>query len=258
MSKGIPSDATLHILLALAQFWSSLEQLRLPLDATTVPEWESFKLEDKRPQQVSLSRLGGLSDSPIGDPFAVALFLSSAVYAVANCRSVAPSVTQGPGRGEILGAASWWPLPNPIVNAQRHLVRQRAAVQALFAGYASGKWKPAPSSPFDVVREIKEDGSEAYVGQVTFGVDEHTKRTTPVPEGLEEWRIEVVCEIGAVLNLEYHNRGIASAAVRTILHDWAVPQMGATEIHAGCFQSNISSAHRSSCGRNTGLSKFPS
>ncbi|KAJ7613395.1 hypothetical protein FB45DRAFT_1008921 [Roridomyces roridus] len=77
MSKGIPSDTTLHALLAFAQFCPSLKQLRLPLDARTVPEWEAFKLEDKRPQQVSLSRLGGLSDSPIGDPFKVALFLSS-------------------------------------------------------------------------------------------------------------------------------------------------------------------------------------
>ncbi|KAJ7619473.1 hypothetical protein FB45DRAFT_799924, partial [Roridomyces roridus] len=134
------------------------------------------------------------------------------------------------------------PFPMPLINVQRYFVKQRAAVQALFAGYASGRWKPAASAPFDVIREIKEDGSEVYVGQATFGVDEHTKRTTPVPEGLEEWRIEAVCDIGAALNVEYHNRGIASAAVRTILNEWAVPQMGATEIHAGCFQSNTASA----------------
>lgn len=35
--------------------------------------------------------------------------------------------------------------------------------------------------------------------------------------------------------------GLATAAVRVFMHDWAVAQMGATELRAKCFASNIGS-----------------
>ncbi|KAF7375696.1 N-acetyltransferase domain-containing protein [Mycena sanguinolenta] len=134
------------------------------------------------------------------------------------------------------------PFPNPLINAQRWLVRERAFVVALFDAYAKGEYRPAASSPFNVLHERKEDGSEEYVGQVTLGpMGPSAKRVTPVNETWEQWRSRGVFTIGAVLNLKYHRQGVASAAVRLLLDEWAVPQMGCTEIHASAFVSNVAS-----------------
>ncbi|KAJ7171650.1 hypothetical protein C8R43DRAFT_20945 [Mycena crocata] len=135
------------------------------------------------------------------------------------------------------------PFPVPLINSQRWLVRERASVIALFADYAEGKFLPAESDPFSVLRERKPDGSEVYVGQVTImycGDDE--KRLTPVNDAWEEWRTRTkVWEIGAALRPEYHRKGVASAAVSVIMNDWAIPQMGCTELRAQCFVSNVGS-----------------
>lgn len=56
--------------------------------------------------------------------------------------------------------------------------------------------------------------------------------------------MEVIhCDSGnaAAINPCYHGKGLASAAIRVIMHDWAIAQMGATEIRAQCFVSNIPS-----------------
>ncbi|KAJ6488948.1 hypothetical protein C8R45DRAFT_993248 [Mycena sanguinolenta] len=132
------------------------------------------------------------------------------------------------------------PFPNPLINAQRWLVRERAFVVALFDAYAKGEFCPAASSPFNVLHERKEDGSEEYVGQVTLGPD-NAKRVTPVNEAWEQWRARGVFTIGAVLNLQYHRQGVASTAVRVLLDEWAVPQMGCTEIRASAYVSNAAS-----------------
>ncbi|KAJ7915349.1 hypothetical protein B0H13DRAFT_2000517 [Mycena leptocephala] len=116
------------------------------------------------------------------------------------------------------------PFPVPIAASQRWLVRERAFVTALFDAYAAGNFLPASCDPFSVLRERLADGSEAYVGQVTVmytGDDE--KRRTPVNDAWEEWRSRTkVWEIGGA--------GIASAAIGVVLKDWAVAQMGCTEI----------------------------
>ncbi|KAF8177885.1 acyl-CoA N-acyltransferase [Mycena galopus ATCC 62051] len=134
------------------------------------------------------------------------------------------------------------PFPNPLINAQRWLVRERATVVALLAANAEGNFRPAASSPFNVLRERKPDGSEEYVGQVTLGpMGPNAKRATPINNAWEDWRSPQVFEIGAALRPEYHGKGIASAAVRLLLEEWAVPQMGCTEIHAQAFVSNVAS-----------------
>jgi len=133
--------------------------------------------------------------------------------------------------------------PMPLVNTQRWLTRERAAVTALFAAYAEGAFRPAAAAPFCILRERQDDGSDAYVGQVTmFYCGDEEKRRTPVNDAWEEWRTRTkVWEIGAALRPEYHSKGLASVAVKLILNEWAVPQMGCTEIRAQCFMSNLGS-----------------
>jgi len=133
--------------------------------------------------------------------------------------------------------------PMPLVNTQRWLIRERSNVTGLFADYGEGKFRPALSAPFCILRERLEDGTEVYVGQVTmYYCGEGEKRRTPVNDAWEEWRTRThVWEIGAAIRPEYHGKGLASAAVNVVINEWAVPQMGCTEVRAQCFMSNLGS-----------------
>ncbi|KAF7348918.1 N-acetyltransferase domain-containing protein [Mycena venus] len=135
------------------------------------------------------------------------------------------------------------PFPVSPLASKRWLVRERAFVTALFAAYAEGTFRPAACYPFTVLRERLPDSTEEYVGQVTvmYAGDGETRRT-PVNETWEEWRTRTkVFEIGAALRPEWHRKGLATAAVRVAMHDWAIPQMGCTELRAECLASNIGS-----------------
>ncbi|KAF7348920.1 N-acetyltransferase domain-containing protein [Mycena venus] len=135
------------------------------------------------------------------------------------------------------------PFPVSPLASKRWLVRERAFVTALFTAYAEGAFRPAACYPFTVLRERLPDGVEEYVGQVTvMYAGDGEKRRTPVNEAWEEWRMRTkVFEIGAALRPEWHRKGLATAAVRVAMHDWAIPQMGCTELRAECLASNIGS-----------------
>ncbi|KAF8175666.1 hypothetical protein K438DRAFT_1770961 [Mycena galopus ATCC 62051] len=136
------------------------------------------------------------------------------------------------------------PFPVSPLASKRWLVRERSFVETLFAAYAEGRFLPASCYPFTVLRERLPDGKEEeYVGQVTvmYAGDRETRRT-PVNEAWEEWRTRMkVFEIGAALRPEWHRKGLATAAVCVVMHDWAIPQMGCTELRAECLASNIGS-----------------
>ncbi|KAJ7087148.1 acyl-CoA N-acyltransferase [Mycena epipterygia] len=135
------------------------------------------------------------------------------------------------------------PFPLPVSASQRWLAKERADVTALFAMYAEGTFRPAGTSPFSILREIKPDGSEVYAGQVTlFYCGNGTKRLSPVNEEWEDWRArEKVWEIGAAIHPDYWRTGLASAGVKLILNEWAIAHMGCTELRAECFASNLGS-----------------
>ncbi|KAK7053659.1 N-acetyltransferase domain-containing protein [Favolaschia claudopus] len=135
------------------------------------------------------------------------------------------------------------PFPLPLIASQRWLVRERAEIIKLFEQFAKGVFRPAACNPFFVLRERQADtGKEIYVGQVTVGFDEGPeKRRTPINSAWEEWRNHRVWQIGAALRPEYHRQGIATAAVGVAMNEWAIPQMGCTEIKAECFASNTGS-----------------
>ncbi|KAJ7113599.1 hypothetical protein C8R44DRAFT_741181 [Mycena epipterygia] len=82
--------------------------------------------------------------------------------------------------------------------------------------YAKGAVRPTATSPFFILREIKPEGSEVYIGQVTlFYCADDTKRLAPV-----------------------NNDGRRGAL---FLNDWAITQMGYTELRTECFTSNLGS-----------------
>ncbi|KAJ7696954.1 hypothetical protein B0H17DRAFT_928851 [Mycena rosella] len=135
------------------------------------------------------------------------------------------------------------PFPLPVRASKNWLLKERRDVTAIFAAYAEGKFLPAGTAPFSILRELKPDGSEVYVGQVTvFYCGDDTKRLTPVNAAWEEWRTRTkVWEIGAAIHPDYQRTGLATAAVDVFMHQWVIPQMGATELRAQCFASNLGS-----------------
>ncbi|KAJ7115696.1 hypothetical protein C8R44DRAFT_927162 [Mycena epipterygia] len=130
------------------------------------------------------------------------------------------------------------PFPLPVSTSQRWLAKERAEITALFAMYAEGTFRPAGSSPFSILREIRDDGSEVYVRQVTLcGV----KRLYPADEGWEDWRKDTkLWEIGAALHPYYWSMGLASAGVKLIFEDWAIGD-GLHRVRAECLVSNTGS-----------------
>jgi RimJ/RimL family protein N-acetyltransferase len=62
---------------------------------------------------------------------------------------------------------------------------------------------------------------------------------SPISDKWEAWRSTGVLGIGAALNAMYHRNGVASAAMRMLLDEWVVPQMGTTEIHARAHVANV-------------------
>ncbi|KAF8175662.1 hypothetical protein K438DRAFT_1979558 [Mycena galopus ATCC 62051] len=153
---------------------------------------------------------------------------------------VRPSRKRHPRRAQ----ARWPAFPISPLASKRWLVRERTFVETLFAAYAEGRFLPASCYPFTVLRERLPNGKEEeYVGQVTvMYAGDQEKRRTLVNEAWEEWHTRTkVFEIGAALRPEWHRKGLATAAVRVVMHDWAIPQMGCTEFRAECLASNIGS-----------------
>ncbi|KAJ6485337.1 hypothetical protein C8R47DRAFT_980257 [Mycena vitilis] len=135
------------------------------------------------------------------------------------------------------------PFPVAPIGSQRWLVRERRDTTALFEAYAAGSFLPAAYYPFTVLRERLPGGGEEYVGQVTLMyAGDRAKRLTPPNDAWEEWRTRTkVFEIGAAFRAEWHNKGLGTAVIGLVLPQWAVQQMGCTELRAQCFLSNLGS-----------------
>ncbi|KAL5523872.1 hypothetical protein ACEPAG_8045 [Sanghuangporus baumii] len=104
--------------------------------------------------------------------------------------------------------------------------------------------------PVSILREVQKDGSDIFIGYI--GVfrcerfeflrdkeqeDEFASRNEEFPVGSPK----IIWEIGDYLSPSYHGRGIMTAAVRTIIHDWAVPQMNAHTIYGSTYSGNAAS-----------------
>jgi len=129
------------------------------------------------------------------------------------------------------------------IHAQRWLNRERAAAERLFSAYAEGHFLPAEMNVCSALREVQPDGKEVFVGEISlYYCGDEAKRVTPVNESWEEWRTRTkVWEIGAAIKSSYQGKGLTSAAIHVLKNDWAIAQMGATELRAQCFVSNTPS-----------------
>lgn len=92
------------------------------------------------------------------------------------------------------------PFPYTAKQAGGWLRMLRGKVTSVFAALEQGTYRGLPGHPFCVLREADEAGGrDAFVGEISMGIDERSQRVTPVGEGWEAWRNKGVWTIGGAL-----------------------------------------------------------
>ncbi|KAG8830863.1 hypothetical protein FRC18_007475 [Serendipita sp. 400] len=99
--------------------------------------------------------------------------------------------------------------------------------------------------PVSSIREVYEDGSDVYIGDITIG-RETPERTWVGPEDVDNLKKPVgdptiLYTVGDYLAPTHHRRGIMSTALRTIIDKWAIPRMNCQRITATAFVGNVAS-----------------
>ncbi|KAG6851338.1 hypothetical protein H0H93_005736 [Arthromyces matolae] len=104
------------------------------------------------------------------------------------------------------------------------------------------------SSPIRTIREVKEDGSELYLGDIgIFRVTDGKFLVPPSEDVNEETKAKYkefndarpVGDPAIAWTIGYHHgRGIMTDAVRTLMQDWAIPRMGVRHVMGSAFEGN--------------------
>jgi len=108
--------------------------------------------------------------------------------------------------------------------------------------------------PVSYLREVKEDGSDVFIGSLGInrcvygefmgpdGVDwENKKKLEDENNSLEAGDTRIVWCFGDYLAASHHRQGIMTDAVDTVLHDWAIPLMNVRHILLSVFHGNVGS-----------------
>ncbi|RPD55857.1 hypothetical protein L227DRAFT_295215 [Lentinus tigrinus ALCF2SS1-6] len=104
-------------------------------------------------------------------------------------------------------------------------------------------------SPVRTIREIQEDGSELFLGDITIVrerwpdvEDQEAKQALANANAKRELGDpEIVWCFGDYLAASHHGKGIMSAVVQTFIRDWAVPRMGVRQLRVETFADNVGS-----------------
>lgn len=72
----------------------------------------------------------------------------------------------------------------------------RSTAVSAFDQLKEGNYQLLRGSPFCMMREVKDDGTDIYVGEVSIGLCEGKKRATPFKQGMEDWRSSAVWSAG--------------------------------------------------------------
>ncbi|KAG5716468.1 hypothetical protein E4T56_gene15102 [Termitomyces sp. T112] len=110
--------------------------------------------------------------------------------------------------------------------------------------------------PIRNIRELKEDGSDVFLGDIGISRVVEGKFLVPAEEDAsEETKAkykaandalplgdpDIAWTVGYYIIPNYHGRGIMTDALQTLLWDWAVPRMGVRHIIASAFEGNTGS-----------------
>ncbi|TFK56762.1 acyl-CoA N-acyltransferase [Heliocybe sulcata] len=109
--------------------------------------------------------------------------------------------------------------------------------------------KVVDGCPVMTLREVKEDGTDIFIGDVSIARSSFVQIVDPV----EKARLraenaarpngdpEILYMIGDWLAPSHHGRGIMTAAIQTLVHEWAVPRMGCRKILVSVRKGNVGS-----------------
>jgi len=105
--------------------------------------------------------------------------------------------------------------------------------------------------PVSYLREVKDDGSEVFIGSLAIntsiygelmgpdGVDwENKKKREDENNSLKVGDPRIVWCLGDYLAASHHRQGIMTDAVDTLLHDWAIPRMNVRHMLVIVFEGN--------------------
>ncbi|KAJ6453120.1 hypothetical protein C8R45DRAFT_847360, partial [Mycena sanguinolenta] len=103
----------------------------------------------------------------------------------------------------------------------------------------------AENCPVRSIRELQPDGTDVYIGNITF------KRCNWLEvQGSERHRLmaennarptgdpEITWQVSDFLASSHHRRGIMTAALATVLKEWAIPRMRVHRLHVSVFTGN--------------------
>lgn len=88
------------------------------------------------------------------------------------------------------------PFPYPADKCGGWFRMLRSTAVSAFDQLKEGNYQLLRGSPFCMMREGKDDGTDIYVGEVSIGLCEGKKRATSFKEGMEAWRSPAVWSTG--------------------------------------------------------------
>ncbi|KAF9486333.1 hypothetical protein BDN70DRAFT_869824 [Pholiota conissans] len=105
--------------------------------------------------------------------------------------------------------------------------------------------------PVRYLREVKENGSEVFIGDLGMmrcmhgelmgpdGVDwENKKKLEEENNDIPVGDPRIIWSIGDFLVTSHHRQGIMTDAVQTVLHEWAIPRMKVRHMWVSAYTSN--------------------
>ncbi|KAI6153793.1 hypothetical protein BKA82DRAFT_4094071 [Pisolithus tinctorius] len=141
-------------------------------------------------------------------------------------------------------AAEWIQI---ITQQSKAILDELTAEDTLRPG---GYLKLVGGCPVRHIREVLPDGTDVYLGDIDIGrapfeeiLDpEERRKQVEINESKPLGDPSIVWTFGDYIAPSHHGRGIMSAAMRLVLHSWAIPRMGVRHMSGYTFVGNAGSA----------------
>ncbi|KAF6754327.1 hypothetical protein DFP72DRAFT_1010015 [Ephemerocybe angulata] len=143
------------------------------------------------------------------------------------------------------------PVPYLVEHAEAYMSRTKPQADAIFKALVDAEEQEellvVDGCPVSYIREIQSDGSDLLIGHISEFLGpqgpkviewEHREELREENLALELGDPEIVWTIKVFLSASHHGKGIATDAINTVLHDWAIPRMGVRRLLAFPLEGN--------------------
>ncbi|KAI0651977.1 GNAT domain-containing protein [Trametes meyenii] len=122
-------------------------------------------------------------------------------------------------------------------------------LERLNADHPEGPLRLVSGQPVRMIREVRDDGTDLLLGDVAIVrerwpdvEDKEVKVNLATPNAEKTvGDPSIIWCIGDYLASSHHGRGIMTAAVKTLLHEWGIPRMGVRQVRVETFTDNVGS-----------------